>query len=80
MIRINRKKKDFSKGVVNRIFALVILYTVIVLYIVYRGGQEPATLTACFFTWATGELGWLAWVKVRDQEEEKHETNDQTYS
>lgn len=54
---------DFSKRVVNRIFALVILFTIAVLYIVFKGGQEPSTLVACFFAWATGELGWLAWVK-----------------
>lgn len=55
--------KDFSKGVVVSIFLLVILFTCAVLYIVFKGGSEPSTLVGCFFAWATGELGWLAWVK-----------------
>lgn len=57
------KQGDFSKAVVVGIFALVILFTVAVLYIVFTGGTEPSTLTACFFAWATGELGWTAWIK-----------------
>lgn len=54
----------FSKRVVTAMFALVILFTLAVLFIFYRTGSEPSTLIACVFAFVGVEGGALAWIRV----------------
>ena len=58
-----RKKRDFSKFIVGLVLLLNILFTIAVLYIFLKVGNEPMTLIGAWFAFTTGELWFLAGIK-----------------
>lgn len=54
----NKKKNRFSKVVVSAIFTFNVLFTIGVLYVFLKTGNEPMTLIGAWFGFTTGEL-WL---------------------
>ena len=54
---------DFSKTLVTVAFALIIIFTVAVLYIFWQTGNEPSALITAFFAAILGEFGFLAWIR-----------------
>ena len=60
------KNKKFSKMVVVSIIILNILYTIGALYVFKCTGQEPVTLTGCWFAFTTGELWMLTGIKKKE--------------
>ena len=55
---------DFSKTLVTVAFALIIIFTIAVLYIFWQTGSEPSTLITAFFAAILGEFGFLAWIRT----------------
>lgn len=56
--------KDFSKLVVSIGLFNITIYTVVVLYIFSKTGNEPEVLTRYFFGAWVGELGVVGLIKV----------------
>ncbi len=56
-------KKDFSKRIITLVVMMNIIFTVAVLYIFLRVGNEPTALIGCWFAFTTGELWMLASIK-----------------
>ena len=59
---------SFSKLVVSLVILLNIIFAYSVLYIVYRGAQEPSALVAGWFAFTTAELWALAFIKRGEQD------------
>lgn len=56
-------KTQFSKFIVSVVVAMNILFTIAVLYVFLKIGQEPTVLITCFFGFTTGELLMLGSIK-----------------
>ena len=60
----------FSKVIVSLVIALNIIFTVAVLFIFYRIGEEPTTLIGAWFGFTTIELWALAGIKKKEIEKQ----------
>ena len=56
-------KKEFSKKVIFTVIVLNILFTIAILYVFCRTGNEPTTLVASFFGFTTVEMWNLSKIK-----------------
>lgn len=56
-------KGIFSKLVVLLVIIMNIAFTVAILYIFFKKGNEPAVLISCWFAFTTGELWMLSGIK-----------------
>jgi len=61
---LKRKGWNFSKTIVTLVITLAIVYTVTILIIFYKTGNEPVTLTQMFFGFIGVELLGTAAVRV----------------
>lgn len=69
------KKNKFSKIIVLLVVTLNLMFTVAVLYVFLRTGNEPMTLIASWFAFTTGELFMLANIK-KNKINKKDDTED----
>lgn len=60
----------FSKIIVSLIISLNVLFTVGVLYVFLRVGNEPSILIGAWFAFTTGELWLLATIKKKEIDNE----------
>ncbi len=60
----------FSKLIVSLIILLNVLFTVGVLYVFLRVGNEPSILIGAWFAFTTGELWLLATIKKKEIDNE----------
>ena len=60
----------FSKLIVSLIILLNVLFTVGVLYVFLRVGNEPSVLIGAWFAFTTGELWLLATIKKKEIDNE----------
>lgn len=67
---INRKKGSFSKKIVILVILMNILFTVAVMYLFLRTGNEPMTLVGAWFAFTTVELWSLSKIKRAEVKEE----------
>jgi len=58
----------FSKLVVGIVLFLNIVFTAIILYLVWHGRQEPTSLVVAWFGFTTGELWALSKIKQKEVE------------
>lgn len=65
-----KKKLQYSKYIVAFIIALNVFFTLGVLYVFIRTGNEPSTLVGAFFGFTTVELWSLAGIKKKKIEKE----------
>lgn len=65
-----KKKPQYSKYIVAFIIALNVFFTLGVLYVFIRTGNEPSTLVGAFFGFTTVELWSLAGIKKKKIEKE----------
>ncbi len=56
----------FSKLIVSLIILLNVLFTVGVLYVFLRVGNEPSILIGAWFAFTTGELWMLSSIKKKE--------------
>lgn len=68
-------KNKFSKVVVAVVVLLNVAFTIAVLYIFLRVGNEPTALIAAFFAFTTGELWMLASIRKKKMNAENNEEN-----
>ncbi len=62
--RTQKKNKNrFSKVIVSGVIMLNIIFTIAVLYVFLKTGNEPMTLVGCWFGFTTGELWMLSSIK-----------------
>ncbi len=61
----------FSKLIVSLIILLNVLFTVGVLYIFLRVGNEPSVLIGAWFAFTTGELWMLSSIKKKEIDNER---------
>lgn len=57
------RKGMFSKIIITLIIALVIVFTISILYVFIKTSSEPSTLITCFFAFVTGELWTIGTIK-----------------
>ena len=65
----------YSKFIVALVILLNTVFTVAVLYVFLRVGNEPTTLVVAFFSFTTGELALLATIrkaKLKGGDEDGH--------
>ena len=67
---INRKKGSFSKKIVILVILMNILFTLAVMYLFLRTGNEPMTLVGAWFAFTTVELFSLSKIKRAEIKEE----------
>lgn len=60
-------KSSFSKPIVVLILCLVVVFTTAAFWLIYKTGVEPGVLIGCFFTFVTGELWALAFIRVKKE-------------
>ncbi len=60
----------FSKIIVSLIILLNVLFTIGVLYVFLRVGNEPSVLIGAWFAFTTGELWLLATIKKKEIDNE----------
>lgn len=63
-------KTNFSKVVVSLVVLLNVVFTVAILYIFFRIGNEPTSLVVAWFAFTTGELWMLASIKKSNKKGE----------
>ncbi|MBO8158815.1 hypothetical protein [Thermosyntropha sp.] len=63
----------YSKVIVALVIILNALFTMAVLYIFLRIGNEPTALISAWFAFTTGELWMLAGIRKKKIEGENHE-------
>ncbi len=61
----------FSKIIVSLIILLNVLFTIGVLYVFLRVGNEPSILIGAWFAFTTGELWMLASIKKKEINNER---------
>ena len=61
------KPMPFSKLIVSLVIVLNVLFACAVLYIVWRGAQEPQALVVAWFAFTTAELWALAFIRRGEQ-------------
>lgn len=64
---MSKEEKPFDKAIVNLCIRSVIVFTITILFIFYRIGQEPSTLIVAFFAFFGTELLALATLKVKER-------------
>lgn len=67
-----KDEKPFDKSIVRLCIRTIIVFTIIVLFIFYRTGQEPTTLITAFFAFFGAELISLATLKVKERKKEEN--------
>lgn len=67
-----KDEKPFDKSIVRLCIRTIIAFTIIVLFIFYRTGQEPTTLITAFFAFFGVELISLATLKVKERKKEEN--------
>lgn len=67
---INRKKGSFSKKIVILVILMNILFTLAIMYLFLRTGNEPMTLVGAWFAFTTVELWSLSKIKRAEVKEE----------
>ncbi len=65
----------FSKIIVSLIILLNVLFTIGVLYVFLKVGNEPMTLIGCWFAFTTGELWLLATIKKKEIDNNEYRDN-----
>lgn len=65
----------FSKLIVSLIILLNVLFTVGVLYVFLRVGNEPSILIGAWFAFTTGELWLLATIKKKEIDNDEYRDN-----
>lgn len=63
-------KQEFSKFIVTLVIILNVLFTIAVLYVFVKVGNEPAILIGAFFSFTVAELMALAFIKIKKGEQE----------
>lgn len=61
----------FSKLIVSLIIMLNVLFTIGVLYVFLRTGNEPMALVGAWFAFTTGELWMLSSIKKKEVNKEE---------
>ena len=72
------KKKKFSNKVVAGVIVLNVIFTIAVLYLFLKTGNEPSTLIGAWFTFTTVELWSLS--KITREKVKNDNTDDCTVS
>ena len=67
---INRKKGNFSKKIVILVILMNILFTLAIMYLFLKTGNEPMTLVGAWFGFTTVELWSLSKIKREEVKEE----------
>lgn len=70
---INRKKGNFSKKIVILVILMNILFTLAIMYLFLRTGNEPMTLVGAWFGFTTVELWSLSKIKRAEVKGENNE-------
>lgn len=73
LIKLKKKEKKqgrFSKFIVSLVIFLNVMFTLAVLYVFLRTGNEPMTLVGCWFAFTTGELWMLASIRKKKIKED----------
>lgn len=65
MNKIDKTKNKFSKFIVTAVVILNTIFTIAVLYVFLKVGNEPVTLIGCWFAFTTGELWMLSSIKKK---------------
>ena len=75
---MEKKKSNFSKGLVSFIVSVNVLFTVAVLWIFLQTSAEPTALIGAWFAFTTVELWQLATIKKKkvDNEGKSGDTYD----
>lgn len=63
MAKKKKTKKEFSKAIVSLVVFLNIAFTMAVLYVFLKTGNEPTVLVGSWFAFTTGELWLLSSIK-----------------
>lgn len=69
---INRKKGNFSKKIVILVILMNILFTLAIMYLFLRTGNEPMTLVGAWFGFTTVELWSLSKIKRAEIKEDQN--------
>ena len=69
----------FSKLIVSLIILLNVLFTVGVLYVFLRVGNEPSILIGAWFAFTTGELWMLSSIKKKEIDNEGDYDEERIY-
>ena len=65
LTKVKQKKKGrFMKVTLILIFLFLLVYVGISLFLFYKTGSEPSTLTTCVFAFCGLEGGLLGWIKT----------------
>lgn len=73
ILKSKKRKGQYSKFIVVLIIILNILFTLGVFYVFLRTGNEPAALVGCWFSFTTGELFFLSFIKREKIKDKKGE-------
>lgn len=71
LIKLKKKQKKqgrFSKFIVSLVIFLNVIFTLAVLYVFLRTGNEPMTLVGAWFAFTTGELWMLSSIRKRKED------------
>lgn len=71
LIKLKKKQKKqgrFSKFIVSLVIFLNVIFTLAVLYVFLRTGNEPMTLVGAWFAFTTGELWMLSSIKKKKED------------
>lgn len=71
LIKLKKKQKKqgrFSKFIVSLVIFLNVIFTLAVLYVFFRTGNEPMTLVGAWFAFTTGELWMLSSIRKRKED------------
>ena len=69
---INRKKGNFSKKIVILVILMNILFTLAIMYLFLKTGNEPMTLVGAWFSFTTVELFSLSKIKRAEIKEDQN--------
>lgn len=67
---LNKKKSSFSKKVVVLVILMNVLFTIAIMYLFLKTGNEPMTLVGAWFGFTTVELWSLSKIKREEVKEE----------
>lgn len=65
-----KKQRSFSKKIVSLVIFLNIIFTIAILYVFLKTGNEPMALVGAFFAFTTAELWSLSKIKRTEIEED----------
>ena len=69
---INMKKGNFSKKIVILVILMNILFTLAIMYLFLKTGNEPMTLVGAWFSFTTVELFSLSKIKRAEIKEDQN--------